>query len=420
MAKPHLNLIFIGHVDHGKSTLVGRLMYDLGVVSPQDLEKMKKEAEALGKGTFEFAFFLDATTEERKRGVTIDLSHIKFDTEKYTFTIIDAPGHKDFIKNMITGTSQADAAVLVVAAKEGIQPQTKEHAFLARIMGIKQMIVAINKMDTVNYDEGAYKKVKEELEKLLKGIGYDMSKVQFVPISALEGENVTKKTEKMSWYNGPTLLEAINNFEEPEKPTDLPLRVPIQDVYSITGIGTVPVGRVETGIMKVGDKVTFEPANASGEVKSIEMHHESLQEARPGDNIGFNVRGVTKDQIKRGDVCGPASEPPTVAKEFTAQIVVLSHPTAISKGYTPVVHVHTAQVACKFKELKQKIDPRNGQVKEENPDYLKTGDAAVVVLEPQKPLVIEPRNKIPKLSSFAIRDMGQTVGAGFCIDVVKR
>ena len=420
MAKPHLNLIFIGHVDHGKSTLVGRLMYDLGVVSPQDLEKMKKEAEALGKGTFEFAFFLDATMEERKRGVTIDLSHVKFDTDKYTFTIIDAPGHKDFIKNMITGTSQADAAVLVVAAKEGVQPQTKEHAFLARIMGIKQMIVAINKMDTVNYDEAAYNKVKEELEKLLKSIGYDMSKIQFVPISALEGENVTKKSEKMPWYNGPTLLEAINNFEEPEKPIDLPLRIPIQDVYSITGIGTVPVGRVETGVLKVGDKVMFEPANVGGEVKSIEMHHESLQEAKPGDNIGFNVRGVTKDQIKRGDVCGPASEPPTVAKEFTAQIVVLSHPTAISKGYTPVVHVHTAQVACKFKEIKQKINPANGQVVAENPDYIKTGDAAIVVLEPQKPLVIEPRNKIPKLASFAIRDMGQTVGAGFCIDVVKR
>ncbi len=420
MAKPHLNLIFIGHVDHGKSTLVGRLMYDLGVVSPQDLEKMKKEAEALGKGTFEFAFFLDATMEERKRGVTIDLSHVKFDTDKYTFTIIDAPGHKDFIKNMITGTSQADAAVLVVAAKEGVQPQTKEHAFLARIMGIKQMIVAINKMDTVNYDQNAFNQVKAELEKLLKSIGYDMSKIQFVPISALEGENVTKKSDKMPWYNGPTLLEAINNFEEPEKPIDLPLRIPIQDVYSITGIGTVPVGRVETGVLRVGDKVTFEPANVSGEVKSIEMHHEALQEAKPGDNIGFNVRGVTKDQIKRGDVCGPASEPPTVAKEFTAQIVVLSHPTAISKGYTPVVHVHTAQVACKFKEIKQKINPATGQVVQENPDFIKTGDAAIVVLEPQKPLVIEPRNKIPKLASFAIRDMGQTVGAGFCIEVVKR
>ena len=420
MAKPHLNLIFIGHVDHGKSTLVGRLMYDMGVVKPQELEKMKKEAEALGKSTFEFAFFLDTTTEERKRGVTIDLSHIRFETDKYYFTIIDAPGHRDFVKNMITGTSQADAAVLVVAVKEGVQPQTKEHAFLARIMGIKQMVVAINKMDTVNYEEGAYKKTKEEVEKLLKGIGYDTSKIAFVPISALVGDNVTKKSDKTPWYNGPTIIEAINNLNPPEPLTNFPLRVPIQDVYSITGIGTVPVGRVETGVLKVGDKVIFEPANVSGEVKSIEMHHEALQEAKPGDNIGFNVRGITKEQIRRGDVVGHVDNPPTVAKEFTAQIVVLHHPTAISKGYTPVIHVHTTQVACKFKELKQKLDPRNGQVIEENPDFLKTGDAAIVVLEPTKPMVIEPKSKNPKLSSFAIRDMGQTLGAGFVIDVVPR
>ena len=420
MAKPHLNLIFIGHVDHGKSTLVGRLMYEMGVVKPQELEKMKKEAEALGKSTFEFAFFLDTTMEERKRGVTIDLSHIRFETDKYYFTIIDAPGHRDFVKNMITGTSQADAAVLVVAVKEGVQPQTREHAFLSRIMGIKQMIVAINKMDTVNFDEAAYKKTKDEVEKLLKGIGYDTSKISFIPISALTGDNVKQKSDKMPWYSGPTIVEAINNLNPPESLTNFPLRVPIQDVYSITGIGTVPVGRVETGVLKVGDKVTFEPAGVSGEVKSIEMHHESLQEAKPGDNIGFNVRGVTKEQVKRGDVMGPADNPPTVAKEFTAQVIILSHPTAISKGYTPVIHVHTTQVACKFKELKKKLDPRTGQVIQENPDFLKTGDAAIVVLEPTKPMVIEPKSKNPKLSSFAIRDMGQTIGAGFVIDVVPR
>ncbi len=420
MAKPHINLVFIGHVDHGKSTTVGRLLFETGVIPPQELEKLKKEAEQLGKPTFEFAFVLDKTREERTRGVTIDLAHMKFETDKYYFTIIDAPGHRDFVKNMITGASQADAAVLVVAAKEGIQPQTKEHAYLARVLGIKQMIVAINKMDTVNYDKAAYEKVKADMEKLLKGIGYDPSKVVFVPISALNGDNVTKKSDKMPWYEGPTLLEALNMLQEPEKPIDLPLRIPIQDVYSITGIGTVPVGRVETGVLKVGDKVIFEPANVSGEVKSIEMHHEPLQEAKPGDNIGFNVRGISKEQIKRGDVCGHTDKPPTVAKEFTAQIIVLNHPTFISKGYTPVMHVHTAQVPVKFKELKQKLDPKTGGVAEENPEKIKTGDAAVVVLEPQKPVVIEKRSEIPRLAGFAIRDMGTTVAAGFCVDVVKR
>ncbi len=419
-AKPHMNLVVIGHVDHGKSTIVGRMLFETGTITEQDIERLKKEAAALGKATFEFAYVLDATREERSRGVTIDLSHMKFETPKYYFTIIDAPGHRDFIKNMITGAAQADAAVLVVAAKEGIQPQTKEHAFLAKVLGIKQFIVAINKMDTVDYKEDAYNSLKEELIKFLKTAGFKTDEIPFIPVSALEGENVTKKLGKMDWWKGPTLLEALDALKEPEKPVDLPLRLPIQDVYSITGIGTVPVGRVETGVMKVGQKVTFEPANVSGEVKSIEMHHEQMQEAKPGDNIGFNVRGVTKEQIKRGDVVGPADKPPTVAKEFTAQIIILHHPTAISKGYTPVLHAHTTQVACKFKELKQKLDPRTGQVAQENPDMLKTGDAAVVVLEPQKPLVIEKRSEIPKLSSFAVRDMGETVGAGFAIDIVKR
>ena len=420
MAKPHINLVVVGHVDHGKSTLVGRLLFETGTITQQDIDKLKKEAASLGKATFEFAYVLDSTREERTRGVTIDLSHMKFETEKYYFTIIDAPGHRDFIKNMITGAAQADAAILVVSAKEGIQPQTKEHAFLSKVLGIKQFIVAVNKMDTVGYTEDAFNKVKDDLVKFLKTAGFKTDDITFIPTSALEGDNVAKKSDKMTWYTGPTILDALNALKEPEKPVDLPLRLPIQDVYTITGIGTVPVGRVETGVMKVGQKVIFEPSNVSGEVKSIEMHHEQMQEAMPGDNIGFNVRGVTKEQIKRGDVLGPVENPPTVAKEFTAQMIILHHPTAISKGYTPVLHTHTTQVACKFKELKQKLDPRTGGVAKEHPDMLKTGDAAVVVLEPQKPLVIEKKSEIPKLSSFAIRDMGETVGAGFAIDIVKR
>ena len=420
MAKPHMNLVVIGHVDHGKSTMVGRMLFETGTITQQDVDKLKKEAAALGKATFEFAYVLDSTREERTRGVTIDLSHMKFETDKYYFTIIDAPGHRDFIKNMITGAAQADAAILVVAAKEGIQPQTKEHAFLAKVLGIKQFIIAVNKMDTVDYKEEEFNKLKDELNKFLATAGFKTSEIKYIPCSALDGANVAKKLGKMDWFKGQTILEALNDLNQPEKPIDLPLRLPIQDVYSITGIGTVPVGRVETGVMKIGDKVSFQPSDVGGEVKTIEMHHEQMKEAGPGDNIGFNVRGVTKEQIKRGDVLGPAANPPTVAKEFTAQMIILHHPTAVSKGYTPVLHAHTTQVAVKFKELKQKLDPKTGQVAQENPDVLKTGDAAVVVLEPQKPLVIEKRSEIPKLSSFAVRDMGETVGAGFAIDIVKR
>ena len=418
--KPHMNLVFIGHVDHGKSTTVGRILYDSGAIDEQTLKKMREEAEKVGKATFEFAFLMDRMKEERERGVTIDVAHKDFQTQKYYFTIIDAPGHRDFIKNMITGASQADAAVLVVAAPEGVMDQTKEHAFLAYTLGIKQVIVAINKMDAVNYDQKKYNEVKEQVANLLKTYRYDINKVPFIPISAYKGDNVVKKSTNMSWYSGPTLVEALDTLEVPKKPTDKPLRIPVQDVYTITGIGTVPVGRVETGILKVGDSVIFNPAGAKGEVKSIEMHHQPMQQAEPGDNIGFNVRGISKKDVKRGDVCGPVNNPPTVVKEFKAMIVILKHPSAITAGYTPVFHAHTAQVACTISEIVGKLDPKTGQPTEEKPKFLKAGDTAVVKVRPTKPMVIETYKEFPPLGRFAIRDMGMTIGAGQVIEVTPR
>jgi len=406
--KEHMNLAFIGHVDHGKSTMVGHLLLQSGAIAEQQLSE----------GEDKFRFVMDKLTEERERGVTIDLAHARFDTPKYEFTIVDCPGHRDFVKNMITGASQADAAVLVVAIDDGVMPQTKEHAFLARTLGINQLIIGINKMDLVKYDEEKFNALKEEVSALIKTVAYKPKEINFIPLSAFEGDNITKPSENTPWYKGPSLVQALDEFTAPEKPTDLPLRVPIQDVYSITGVGTVPVGRVETGIMKKGETVIFEPPGVSGEVKSIEMHHEMLDLAEPGDNVGFNVRGVGKNDIRRGDVAGHTANPPTVAKEFTAQIVVLQHPGVITVGYTPVFHCHTAQVACTFLELQKKLDPTTGQVKEENPDFLKTGDAAFVVVKPTKPMVIEKISEIPHMGRFAIRDMGQTVAAGMCIDLV--
>jgi elongation factor 1-alpha len=420
--KPHLNLVFIGHVDHGKSTAVGRLLTDTGHIEQYLIDKYKKLAEEKGKATFEFAWVMDSLKEERERGVTIDVSHKRFNSDKYYFTIIDAPGHRDFVKNMITGTSQADAAVLVVSAIEGPQAQTKEHIFLARTLGVTQVIVAINKIDATKpaYDQKRFDEVKEEVTKLLKGVGYKMEKVQIIPLSAYKGDNAVKPSTNLSWYKGPTLLQALDMLEVPPQATNLPLRLPIQDVYTITGIGTVPVGRVECGILKPDMKVIFMPSNKIGEVKSIEMHHEQMQQAKPGDNVGFNVRGLAKNDIKRGDVAGPVDNPPMVAKTFTAQIMVLNHPSVITVGYTPVFHCHTAQVACTFIELLKKMDPKTGQVKEENPQFLKAGDAAIVKIQPTKPLVIEKAKDFPQLGRFAIRDMGQTVAAGMCIDVEKR
>ena len=422
--KPHLNLIFVGHVDHGKSTTVGRLLYDSGVIDEQTLRKLREKAQELGKAGFEFAFVMDQLKEERERGLTIDLSHKKFVTNKFDYTIIDAPGHKDFIKNMITGASQADCGILVVAAGEGVMAQTKEHIWLCKTLGVGQLAVAVNKMDMINYDQKKFNEVKEEVSKVLKLVGYKLDQVNFIPLSSLKGENIVKKSSNLSWYNGPTLLEQLDLFKEPEKPTQLPLRLPLQDVYNITGIGTVPVGRVETGVMKVGDKVIVVPAREGkgvvGEVRSIEMHHEQIQQAEPGDNVGFSVRGINKKDIARGDVLGHVDNPPTVVSEFTAQIVVLNHPTVMTVGYTPVFHVHTAQIACQITELVRKLDPATGQTLQEKPDMLKNGDAAIVKVRPAKPLVIEKQNEIPHMARFAIRDAGNTVAAGMCIDYVKK
>jgi len=418
--KLHQNLAIIGHVDHGKSTLVGRLLYETGSVPEHVIEQHKEEAEEKGKGGFEFAYVMDNLAEERERGVTIDIAHQEFDTDEYNFTIVDCPGHRDFVKNMITGASQADNAVLVVAADDGVAPQTREHVFLARTLGINELIIGVNKMDLVDYGESKYEEVKDEVGDLLNQVRFDTEKASFIPISAFEGDNIAEASDNTDWYSGPTLLEALNDLPEVEPPTDAPLRLPIQDVYTISGIGTVPVGRIETGTMEAGNNVSFQPSDVGGEVKTVEMHHEEVPSAGPGDNVGFNVRGIGKDDIRRGDVCGPADDPPSVAETFQAQLVVMQHPSVITSGYTPVFHAHTAQVACTIESIDQKLDPSTGEVAEENPDFIQSGDAAIVTVRPQKPLSIEPSGEIPELGSFAVRDMGQTIAAGKVLEVNER
>jgi elongation factor 1-alpha len=411
MAKPHINLVFIGHVDHGKSTLIGRLLVEKGIVSEKEL---RDEA-----GSFKFAWIMDRLKEERERGLTIDLSYMKLETPKNEITIIDAPGHRDFVKNMITGASQADAAVLVVAADDGIMPQTREHAALAFTLGVDQLVVAINKMDLVNFDRAAYEGLRQDIVSLLSGIGYKgADKLPYVPVAAFHGDNVTKPSPRMPWYDGPTIAEALEVFREPEKPIDKPLRIPVQDVFSITGVGTVPIGRVETGVLKVGETVIFEPSGVSGEVKSIEMHHQPIERAVPGDNIGFNVRGVAREDIRRGDVAGHPDSPPKVAREFTAKIIVLAAPTDIAPGFMPLFHCHSAHVPGRIEEILQKIDPRTGAAIEERPSCLRKGEAGVVRIVPSKPFVIERVSDIPPLARFAVRHGGQTVAAGMCVDLV--
>ncbi len=420
-AKPHLNIITAGHVDHGKSTLVGRLLFESGTIREEELNKLKSLAKEYKIEGGEFAYLLDTAAEERKRGMTIDIMHRPFETSKFFFTIIDCPGHRDFVKNMITGASQADGAILIVSARpgEGVQEQTKEHIYLLRVLGINQIIVAITKMDLANWAKETYEKLKSDTSAILKTLGFQVDTIPFVPISAQLGENIVKKGDKMPWYAGPSIIEALDKFNIPPRPTEKPLRVPIQDVYTITGVGTVPVGRVETGIMKMADKLIFQPSGALGEVKSIEVHHQQINEAKPGDNVGFNVRGIGKTDVSRGDVAGHPDNPPSVVKEFTAQIIVLQHPTVIAAGYTPVFHIHTASVACQITEIIAKIDPKTGAVVQEKPDFIKSGDAAKIKVIPSKPMVIERQADFPELARFAIRDMGMTVAAGVCLEIVK-
>jgi elongation factor 1-alpha len=428
--KTHINIVVIGHVDSGKSTTTGHLIYKCGGIDKRTIEKFEKDAQDMGKGSFKYAWVLDKLKAERERGITIDISLWKFETPKYYVTIIDAPGHRDFIKNMITGTSQADCAVLMIASPQGEfeagiskNGQTREHALLAYTLGVKQMIVVINKMDdkTVNWGQARYEEIKKEVASYIKKIGYNPDKVNFVPISGWHGDNMLEKSSNLGWYKGPTLLEALDEITPPERPVSKPLRIPLQDVYKIGGIGTVPVGRVETGVLKPNQVVTFAPAAVTTEVKSIEMHHTQLPEAIPGDNVGFNVKNVSVKDIRRGNVCGDSkNDPPQETADFTAQVIILNHPGQIGAGYTPVLDCHTAHIACKFSEILTKVDRRTGKELEKEPKAVKSGDACMVKLVPTKPLTVETFSDYPPLGRFAVRDMRQTVAVGVIKEVNKK
>lgn len=439
-SKSHINVVVIGHVDSGKSTTTGHLIFKCGGIDKRTIEKFEKEAAELGKGSFKYAWVLDKLKAERERGITIDIALWKFETPKYEVTVIDAPGHRDFIKNMITGTSQADCAVLIIAGgvgefEAGISKdgQTREHALLAYTLGVKQLIVCVNKMDSVKWDESRFQEIIKETSNFIKKVGYNPKTVPFVPISGWNGDNMIEPTTNAPWYKGweketkasgvvkgKTLLEAIDAIEPPSRPTDKALRLPLQDVYKIGGIGTVPVGRVETGVIKPGMIVTFAPAGVTTEVKSVEMHHEQLEEGLPGDNVGFNVKNVSVKEIRRGNVCGDSkNDPPKASASFNAQVIVLNHPGQISAGYSPVLDCHTAHIACRFDELLEKNDRRSGKKIEDAPKFIKSGDAALVKFVPSKPMCVEAFTDYPPLGRFAVRDMRQTVAVGVIKSVVK-
>ncbi|XP_036377240.1 elongation factor 1-alpha [Megalops cyprinoides] len=437
----HINVVIIGHVDSGKSTTTGHLLYKCGGVDPRTIEKFEKAASQLGKSSFKYAWVLDKLKAERERGITIDISLLKFNTHKFSITIIDAPGHRDFIKNMITGTSQADAALLIVSAAKGEfeagisrNGQTREHALLAYTLGVKQLMVCVNKMDVTEppYSQKRFEEVVRNVTVFIKKIGYDPTSVPFVPASGWSGENMLAASPKMPWFkgwkikrkegnaSGKTLLEVLDALSPPVRTVNKPLRLPLQDVYKIGGVGTVPVGKVETGVLKPGMLLTFSPAKLTAEVKSIEMHHQGLQTALPGHNIGFNIKNVAVKNLRRGDVAGNAQhDPPSDVASFIAQVIILNHPGMIKAGYSPVLDCHTAHITCRFAQLQEKIDRRTGKKLEDWPQALVSGDAATVKLVPNKPLCVESFFNYPPLGRFAARDLKQTVAVGVIKSVEK-
>ncbi|TRY64842.1 hypothetical protein DNTS_022246 [Danionella cerebrum] len=379
--KIHINLVIIGHVDSGKSTTTGHLVYKCGGIDYRTIEKYENAA------------------------------------------------------------AQADAALLIVSAAKGEfeagisrSGQTREHALLAYTLGVKQLIVCVNKMDLTEpqYSQKRFDEVVKNVSVFIKKIGFEIGAVPFIPISGWSGENMIVPSQKMQWFrgwklkrkeshsNGRTLLEVLDSLLPPVRNASKPLRLPLQDVYKIGGVGTVPVGKIETGVLKPGMLLTFSPAKLTAEVKSIEMHHQGLESALPGHNVGFNIKNVSVKHLRRGDVAGNAEhDPPSDVSSFTAQVIMLNHPGKIKVGYSPVLDCHTTHVSCRFAELREKLDRRSGKKLEDWPQYLKSGDGAIVKLVPNKPLCVESFFRYPPLGRFAVRDLKQTVAVGVIKSVEK-
>ncbi|EEQ99835.1 Elongation factor 1-alpha, putative [Perkinsus marinus ATCC 50983] len=461
--KVHMSIVICGHVDSGKSTTTGRLLFELGGIPERELEKLKQEADRLGKSSFAFAFYMDRQKEERERGVTIACTTKEFFTDSWHYTIIDAPGHRDFIKNMITGASQADVALLMVPAdgnfgtaiakgnhKAGeIQGQTRQHARLINLLGVKQLIVGVNKMDcdVAGYKESRYIEIRDEMKNVLGRVGWKKDFVEkcvpVIPISGWMGDNLIKKSEKMPWWKGvdvtrdpaskesfhiDTLLDGLEKFATvPKRVTDAPMRMPVSGIYKIKGVGDVITGRVEQGIVKPNEEVVFMPTHTpstacTGKVFTVEMHHTRQEQAFPGDNVGLNVKGLPKENMPRsGDVMVYKKD--TTLKHvqsFTAQVQVLDVPGEIKVGYSPIAFVRTGRSACRLAGIKWKVGKETGGKKMEDPHSLKSNEMAEVVFEPIQPLVVDSFKNCEGLSRVALMEGNGVVMLGKCVSTVAK
>lgn len=407
----NVNVVFVGHVDHGKSTTIGRLLYDSESITTERVEEIQKFAEEL-KERFEFAYFLDALEEERKDRMTIDTTRVVFKGKNRLYTIIDSPGHKKFLKNMLTGASQADMAILVVSAKEGIQEQTRRHMFLVSLLGIKHVVVAVNKMDAIGYNRRGFERIKDEMKKFLNSLNYDAEKIPFVPVSAMEGYNVYKRSGKMGWFGG-TLIEALDrSVIVHEKLLTKPLRFSVQDVYDING-GRLVVGRVESNILRKGDQIVFQPSGVQARVEKIDIFDGELEEAGVGDAVGLSLS--TSQGVGRGEVCGRLDDPPRAVDGFSGEIVLLSG--NLRKKETIAVRCGTAKVKCEVEEISKKINSETGEPLEELSEVVRPNEAAIVKFRALEPLVVEKFSEIPELGRFVVVKNDKNVGAGVVLEV---
>ena len=464
-SKEHLNVVIIGHVDAGKSTLTGHLLFELGGLDERTLDKLKEEAKALGKDSFSFAFFMDNKKAERERGITIECNTKEFHTPNYHYSIIDAPGHRDFIKNMISGASQADVAVLMVPANRGgfetsiakgdhkkniVTGQTRQHAQLAYLLGIEQIIVCVNKMDdkSIKYDKARYDEISKEVTKMLRSFGYrpksksaKIERFPVIPLSGWSGDNLTTKSDKMPWYKGfkyeyggsvyegHTLLDALDCVQSPDRKVDAPFRMPVSNVLKIPGIGDVLTGKIEQGTLKTGQEVVFSPSGLTGKVFSIEMHHRNVEQATPGYNIGVNIKGFGKTKLEKpkvGEVMLYKSDTSIQEKvtKFQAMVLVQAHPGKLKcadkdgkGGFTPVLHVRTAKVPCRMLSIEFKKGKSTSGAKVDDPPFVEAGDQAVVWFEPRKPLYVEKFEVCPGLGRIAIMESNSLVMLGKILQV---
>lgn len=407
-----INLVIVGHKDHGKSTLIGRLLYDSKAIPKQKLEEVETELKKAGDEGFRFAFLLDTLEEERRGGLTIDIMQTPFQTNKYLYTIIDCPGHREFVKKMFTGASQADAAVLVVSAKEGIQDQTKQHAFLIKTLGIRQLVVAVNKMDEVGYEESKFREISEKLQPLLNSLEYKNPPI--VPLSALDGENVFKKSKKMPWYNALSLIDTLDKTLNPSTPpVDKPLRGCVQDIYEL-GNKKVIICKILTGTLEKGKKIYFDPSGKEGFVQKIEMFGKEVEKAESGDSVGIIVNKLPRE-VKRGEVISYLQNRARVMQSFVSEVILFSN-IEIRNNDALTIRCGTAEKKCKVQKILERIDPVNLTLDTRFPRVLKSGDVGKIAFLPLEPMCIEKYSNFPELGRFVVEGKRGTVAAGIVLE----